>query len=151
APLAILLIVQGLRHLRVVNRPKSLYGGMWGRNIVTLLPVVAFATVVADTWQWRVWNETPGFAQRRDAIVRHLLDKPGEDLVVVRYRSTHSIYDEWVYNRADIDGSPIVWARELTSEQNQKLLDYYANRNAWLLDADAEPPELRQFRRAETK
>ncbi|MEZ6113554.1 MAG: hypothetical protein R3C99_21460 [Pirellulaceae bacterium] len=151
APLAILLIVQGLRHLRVVNRPNSLYGGMWGRNIVTLLPVVAFATVVADTWQWRVWNETPGFAQRRDAIVRHLLDKPGEDLVVVRYRSTHSIYDEWVYNRADIDGSPIVWARELTSEQNQKLLDYYVNRHAWLLDADAEPPELRHFRMAETK
>lgn len=148
-PLAILLIVQSLRNLRVMRRPKSFWGGLWGRNFVSIVPAVAFATVAADMWQWRIWNETPGFAQRRDAIVRHLLDKPGDDLVLVRYRSTHSIYDEWVYNRADIDESPIVWARELTPEQNQKLLEYFGNRNAWLLDADAEPPELKRFRAAE--
>jgi hypothetical protein len=41
-----------------------------------------------------------------------------------------------VYNRADIDGSKIVWARDMGPEKNQELVDYYRGRKFWMAEAD---------------
>ena len=43
---------------------------------------------------------------------------------------------------ADIDGARIVWARDLGPDENQKLLRYYPDRTAWLLEPDAHPPAV---------
>jgi hypothetical protein len=40
---------------------------------------------------------------------------------------------EWVYNRADIDNQQVVWAREMDPAENRRLLNYYGDRQAWLL------------------
>ena len=32
--------------------------------------------------------------------------------MIVRYGPGHNLQDDWVFNRADIDGSAIVWARD---------------------------------------
>ncbi len=50
-------------------------------------------------------------------------------------------FEEWVYNGADIDASRVVWARDLGAE-NKKLLRYYPDRTAWLLEPDSRPPRL---------
>ncbi len=60
-----------------------------------------------------------------------LLKVYGNHLIIVRYESGHSPHDEWVYNDADIDRAKVVWAREMDPQQNQKLLKYFANRQAW--------------------
>ena len=62
--------------------------------------------------------------------------------MLVRYAPKHSIHEEWVYNRADIDVSSIVWAREMNPLQDAELLDYFHDRRVWVLDADASPPRL---------
>lgn len=51
---------------------------------------------------------------------------------------------EWVYNEADIDNAPVIWAREMDMEKNRKLLEYFKNRKAWLLkvEDDKSPPIL---------
>ncbi len=67
---------------------------------------------------------------------------PGRQLVIVRYKPVHDPLQEWVYNRADIDGSRVVWARDMGPHQNQELMQYYRSRNAWILDADEVPPKL---------
>lgn len=82
----------------------------------------------------------------RIAVRRQLDAAPGQQLVFVRYGPQHG-FDEWVHNSADIDAARIVWARDLGSVENRKLLSYYPNRNAWVLEADADPPKLQPYPR----
>jgi hypothetical protein len=61
---------------------------------------------------------------------------------LVRYTPDHDVQDEWVYNRADIDASKIVWARDMGIEQNRRLLQYYRNRKVLLWEPDLPDPQL---------
>jgi hypothetical protein len=82
----------------------------------------------------------------RAALVAKLTELPGKQLVIVRYTSHHEVFDEWVYNDADIDGSKIVWARETDVAENAKLVDYFKDRQVWLLEADEQPLKLSPWR-----
>jgi hypothetical protein len=86
-------------------------------------------------------NINHGDPQGRIAIDHALAASPGEQLVFVRYWPQHQ-FQEWVHNAADIDHAHIVWARDLGPEENRKLLRYYPQRTAWLLEPDAHPPRL---------
>ena len=85
-----------------------------------------------------------GDPEGRIAINRQLDAEPGRQLVFVRYWPQHQ-FREWVHNAADIDRAHIVWARDLGPDENQKLLRYYPDRTAWLLEPDARPPRLRHY------
>jgi hypothetical protein len=87
-----------------------------------------------------------GDPQGRIAIRRLLDAAPGRQLVFVRYGPQHQ-FQEWVHNAADIDGARTVWARDLGPEENRKLLSYYPDRTAWLLEPDAHPPRLQPYPR----
>jgi hypothetical protein len=64
---------------------------------------------------------------------------------VVRYRPTHEPLDEWLYNDADIDGSKLIWAREMDAAKNVELLDYYRGRKAWLIEPDETPVRVSPY------
>ena len=53
--------------------------------------------------------------------------------MVVRYSSDHDPIHEWVYNRADIDAAPVIWAQD-TGDRNQELIGYFNGRRVWLLE-----------------
>lgn len=78
----------------------------------------------------------------RPRLAERLENLPGRDLVVVHYSNEHNVHCEWVYNAADIDAAEIVWAREMSPERNRVLFDYFRDRRVWLLEADAQPPQL---------
>ena len=80
----------------------------------------------------------------RIAVQRELSKTAGKELVFVRYRPQHDIA-EWVFNSADVDRSKIVWARDLGTVEDEKLRQYYPDRKAWLLEADAHPPTLSAY------
>jgi hypothetical protein len=65
--------------------------------------------------------------------------------VLVRYRLSHDSGDEWVYNSADIDHSPVVWAREMDPPSNRALLRYFQDRKAWLVQPDVQPATLSPY------
>lgn len=61
----------------------------------------------------------------------------GKHLVIVRYGPSHSAHLEFVYNRADLAGADIVWAREVAPpENNRAIVDFFAGRSIWLLQPD---------------
>jgi hypothetical protein len=83
--------------------------------------------------------------ERRILINQQLAQLPGPQLVFVLYWPQHIFQEEWVYNHADIDHARIVWARDLGAADNEKLLRYYPDRTAWLLEPDATPPKLSRY------
>ena len=78
-------------------------------------------------------------------IANKLEQTPGKHLIIVRYSEDHNIHDEWVYNGADIDGSKIIWARELDPEQNAKLFSYFKDRHIWLVEPDVDNTEIKPY------
>ncbi|MGD9714941.1 MAG: hypothetical protein AB7V46_23200, partial [Thermomicrobiales bacterium] len=82
----------------------------------------------------------------RVRLVHQLEALPGQHLVLVRYGEPHSVHAEWVYNRADIDASRIIWAREVSPEEDRKLLEYFRQRKVWVLYAEEYPVRLEPYR-----
>ncbi|MCL5005778.1 MAG: hypothetical protein M1404_04530 [Acidobacteria bacterium] len=79
----------------------------------------------------------------RAAMLARLEQYPGRQLVIVRQNNIHSnAFCEWVYNRADLNSARVIWADDMGPAKNQELIKYFANRHAWLLDADDKPPKL---------
>jgi hypothetical protein len=69
----------------------------------------------------------------------------GKQLVMVRYGKSHEVNQEWVYNAADIDGSKVVWAREVNPSSDAELLRYFHDREVWLLQADVYPQRVVRY------
>lgn len=110
-----------------------------GRAVGRALCVAALVTTVGSMVRdiGRVPNMHTGFgyddtAEKRPRAIAELLASPGRDVVVVQYGPAHDVNNEWVYNDADIDGSEIVWARDMGTERNRELLDYFHDRRAWV-------------------
>jgi hypothetical protein len=92
------------------------------------------------------WHQKGAPSFGREAIQKKLQQTPGEHLVLVRYAPEHRLFDEWVYNDADINHSKVVWAREMDGTENDELTDYFKERQVWLLEADETPPRLSRYR-----
>jgi len=133
-----LAVVQCLRHIRA--------GGAYGRILVRAIPVIFAGTLVFfygleaggstllhEYYSWCLVK--PGNLGRA-RIVRQLDSTPGRHLVLMRYGPHHDPYAEWVYNRADIDGAKVVWAREMDADRNRALIEYFSGRQVWLMDPD---------------
>ena len=68
-----------------------------------------------------------------DAVLGQTGDK---HLMMVRYARGHALGEEWIYNAADIDAAPVVWAAEMDAAANAHLLDYFRGRWIWLVEPD---------------
>jgi hypothetical protein len=123
-----------------------------GRSLVRfvfLLAGVLFAIVTVmltfhadpNPTSARIWCSTPLHNIERAHVSNQLEHTAGKHVVIVRYGAKHDVGDEWVYNSADIDGSEIVWARDM-GKQNAELLEYFKNRKAWVVEADDRPVKL---------
>jgi hypothetical protein len=99
--------------------------------VVTVLFYVNYLNLVKP--ENRALYDKRGFIARRDSVLRKLDELPGKQLVLVKYGPGHDLNHEWIYNRADIDASRIVWAREMGTEKDQELLNYYPERKLWRL------------------
>ena len=98
----------------------------------------------------RTWCSQDAQNLERARIQKQLENAPGRHLVIVRYGAKHDILlNEWVFNRADIDGSDVVWARDMGTDGNRELVQYFNARHAWLLEPDLKPVLLKQYQASE--
>jgi hypothetical protein len=134
--LVFLLLVQSLRHLRLV-RWRSI---PVGRVLIWAFPLACVYHMLTSYAPIR-WSE-PSWALRRGQLQSRLQQDGNQHLVIVRYSARHNPNYEWVYNGADIDRASVVWAREMDAGNNRELLRYFAGRRAWLLEADTDDPSL---------
>ena len=137
------LLAQAVRHLRTMEWKGRQVGVALSRALVVLLLLstgVSIARRSCDPLWWTCTGDPS-----RVAVIKQLMDTPGKHLIVVRYSDDHNIHDEWVYNRADIDGSKIIWARELDPEQNAKLFSYFKDRHIWLVEPDVDNTDLKPY------
>lgn len=140
APLLMLVMLSGVWAVwqRLENYPSVRRLGTYG---LVAFHCIWMLTVVGNTQ--KIHNSNWGFA--RQSIESQLLEDDGDDLVFVRYDDDHNIHHEWIYNAADIDAAPVVWAREIDSQRQHELIQYFSDRKVWLLEADASPPRLTPF------
>ena len=84
-------------------------------------------------------------AQQRAGVLAELERQPGKQLVIVRYSQNHNPVWEWVYNSAEIENSKVIWAREMGRAEDRKLVDYYKERNVWLVQPDLNPVSVSRY------
>ena len=116
---------------------------MLARTSVLLLVVDtadAIGRKQCDTFYWTCQGDSS-----RLVIQRKLEALAGKHLVMVRYADDHNIHDEWVYNGAEIDSARVVWAREISAEQDGKLLEYFHDRKIWLVTPDTDNTYLAPY------
>jgi hypothetical protein len=135
------LVVQGTRHLRLWR-----YGGRpVGIGLVRVMVLFALIAVLVHPAGTVVGPEPPSGIEYRAKFDAQLGGLPGRHLAIVRYAPNHSVHSEWVYNRADVDGAKIVWARDLPGKDLKPLLDYFQGRQVWLVEPDLTPPRLSPY------
>src|SRR5262249_13914096 len=134
------LIVQSMRHLRLIRFRGAPVGRALSRAVVLLLVLDTASNVgrrACDPLLWPCQGDAS-----RVFIENKLKQIPGKHLLLVRYSEDHNVHDEWVYNGADIDGAPVVWAREIDPQQTAKLYAYFNDRDVWLVEPDIDNTEL---------
>ena len=142
----VLLAMRRLRRWQWHDRPS-------GQFLVRAIPLSCLLLLVlraatgllhlpiTPSWPPTWYNSVP-VETGRARIEAKLESQPGEQLAIVRYAARPKSKYEWVYNRADIDGSKVVWARDMGPAQNPELIDHFKDRRAWLVEPDEDPPRL---------
>ncbi len=139
------ILVEGFRRLRASRRRLGRAGPALARALAAALVLILPFRALADRLRLRVdsvtpipWHSAQVYPLRdRERVMARLRSLGGKHLVIVRYAKEHVTGKEYVYNRADIDRSDVVWAREVPNAiRNLSLVYYFRNRRVWLYCPD---------------
>jgi hypothetical protein len=148
--------LQAMRHLRVWRPEGKPAGEMLVRMTVMVCVLLAAMRLFSGPLHIRVgaypagqwtgmWFGPEHFGTERAQIEAGLEQLPGKQLAIVRWSPKRNSLDQWVYNQADIDGSKVVWAREMDVADNWELMRYYTDRKPWLVDMGTQPATVSPF------
>ena len=147
--------LQAMRHLRVWKFEGKPVGFALVRLIVLICIGLAVARPFAPAmglkvpeWpgnNWMRWYGPDHYGTERANIESHLRQLPGNQLVFVQFSPKRNSLDQWVYNGADIDGSKVIWARQMDAANDMDLMRHYQGRTAWLVRMDTEPASVSPY------
>ncbi len=140
APAAGLALLVTMRALRGIGRWR-IGGARVGRALAQAAWAVALGVLALGWGHQATADRGPAWQDDRARIAAALAETGEKHLVLVRYTPAHNDHAEWVYNGADIDAAPVVWAAEMDAASNARLLDYFKGRRVWLVEPDG--PEVR--------
>lgn len=137
-PLWVALLGRGLWYLnRQGGRARRVASGLLLAQVMTWGGIVAM----------RVWQGPPNdWAHQRQRLLQGLEAQSDESfLVMVQTAPTWPGHHELVYNPADLDSAPVLFARDFGPEKNRELFEYFPDRTLWPLAVgfSDEPPKER--------
>ncbi len=154
APLTAVLYVillQCMRHMRIWRIDGRRIGVFMVRAIpaicvlLCIVRLYALPLNLALSGVGRAWPGSRPFGMERDRVLSDLENQPGKHLAIVRYAPDHDFFVEWVWNSADIDGSKVVWSRDMCADENAEIIRYFPNRKVWLVEPDVVPPKVSRY------
>ncbi|MFZ3213689.1 MAG: hypothetical protein WA188_19460 [Terriglobales bacterium] len=132
------MVLYGLRFLRTWYPAGRPVGLMLSRAIVVVVLVWSLVPLGEKLVNPNLLPDMRPYQlppQLERARLEAQLDQiPGQHLVIVHNRRSHTGSDDWIYNKPDLDHAKVVWARDMGAEKNEGLLHYFANRRVWLVD-----------------
>jgi len=141
----LLLTVQAYRYFRVWSR-KFFDAGLF---LAGAIPAASLVLLVADQaaqiYRQLPIEQTQPINARRLKIEDRLCTDLKNHLIFVQYTGSQLPHEEWIYNRADIDAAPVVWAQDQGPAANEELVRYFKNRRAWLFRPDVDPEKLTPY------
>ena len=110
-------------------------------RVVVPLPGISTPPMVPLTWS------SPHLFENlnRGPIESVIQSKPGLHIALVRYPHDQQAPVDWVENLADIDQQRVIWANDLGEQLNQELIQYYKNRQVWLVEPDKSPAQIMPY------
>ena len=135
----LLFVIEGMRRLHALKFRSRPSGAFVVRCLVLLAGASGVLTTLGGLF-------VPGAVTATNTVrgraLAQLERRGGKHLVLVQYNPEHLFHNGIVYNGADLDGAPVVWARSLDPASDKALEDYYADREVWSLNPDMPRPTL---------
>jgi len=138
-----LTLLYSVRHFRDSQSKYAIWGS---RALAPVLAAWMFSPVAEALWDPYILSPNYSGTEatkleplpiplqiQRARIQADLEARGGEHLIVVHYQMGSPVQD-WIYNDADIDHAPVVWARDMGYLKNKELLNYYPRLHAWYVD-----------------
>jgi hypothetical protein len=143
------LVLKAMRGIRVQRH----HGRPTGLLITRAVPSICLVMLairacggshLADTWPG-TWCSPAETNVQRAAILAKLERHAARQLAIVRYSRSYLEHQEWVYNEADIDSAKVLWARDMGPDGNRELINYFSDREVWLVEPDKTPPAVTPY------
>jgi hypothetical protein len=142
--LVYLLVVQCFRHLRLWRwRTTQLGRGLVNVAVVSSIGMIVLRSVAIVT-HTPIEPHWPRGNLDRPRIIAQLMQLPRPQLVLVRYGPHHNADLDWIYNDPDIPRAKLIWAHDM-GDANRELLQYFFDRQVWLLEVDDSTPQLSPY------
>ena len=142
------VLIECLRRLRVWKYRGRRTGLLLARAVPVMMVVVLGLRIAAENFglpytqhlNYQSWccQVKGNYAKVR--AIAYLNSQPGKHLVIVTPKNDPDNLLQWIYNDADIDGSRIVWARDMGADENTKLKEFFRDRTVWRLDPNLSDP-----------
>jgi hypothetical protein len=147
------LLVECMRQLRRVRRngrPIGLQLVIAGPLIMLLILAVRIGLEKShlpftQAVNFESWCCVEPGNQNKARILAMLQKTGGTHLVLVKPKNNPNDFLQWIYNAADIDASPIVWARDMGAREDRALVEYFRGRSVWLVDPNVEPARITPY------
>lgn len=130
SPVAVVLVYMIAEGVRLLKQSKWQFAKLQTAVLYTTLSYILINPVLGISAHIR--QSVQSFTRVKYQIEENLIQKGGKHLVLVGFNDEYPLNKEWVYNGADLEDAPVLWARErYPTELNKEIIQYYHNRKIW--------------------
>lgn len=114
-------------HGRSIQYEYAIVGSLVLFNVLSAGNIASARYLHREGWE-------VSWAEKRAEVIRQLEKQPTKHIVFVQYPDKYDFVNcEWVFNEANLEKAGVIWVRWGTNELNQRVIESYPDRTAWLM------------------